>query len=181
MTRATWAARVKRREVCQACRDPPLPGRSSCQHHLERNRMRKASQHDPLIVVPPPRPRRRLEELAQIDCVTGGATERRRRENRRFARGMCVQCEDKLEAGSTKRRCGPCREYNAEKSRESYQREKLRREANPPLVPPALAADVQPNSEVRERGAEDVTDRDGGEHRADPPLNRGAHRRRSAA
>lgn len=106
---------------------------------------------------------------------------RRVREAARAKAGLCVQCEDKLEPGSTKRRCGPCREYNAEKSRESHQREKLRREADLAPAPPALGADVQPDPEVRQPGAEDVTDRDSGEQRADAPLDGGAHRSRSAA
>lgn len=142
MRLAPWSVRVARGEVCVSCADPPLPGMKHCKYHLERRRLLARAETDPSVVVPPPRPKRRPPcrvcgekhlvkacPRAKSAKVAQKSEARRVREAARAKAGVCVQCEDKLEAGSKKRRCGPCREYNAEKSRESYQNAKLRREA----------------------------------------------------
>lgn len=136
----SWYARLARREVCASCSDPPDAGHVHCAYHRERHALRARAAWQErrkrlglsfkVIVVPPARPRARpvtcricaSSEHGTRSCGTPAAKRRRalikardrqKREDRRYAAGLCVQCEDPREPGNTYRRCRACRQYHA--------------------------------------------------------------------
>jgi len=140
---ASWAARLARREVCASCSDPPDEDHAHCAYHRERRALIERAKHDPSIIVPPARPRRNAARCAHCSgphqkkrCTEPEARsarlaeknlDRRKREDRRYAAGLCIQCEDPRDCEL--RRCKACREYHREQVREAYYARKERKKA----------------------------------------------------